>query len=172
MDAEGDAVEAFDHGVVGGDRALQIAVRILAARAHAIERDLIDVGGIARRVDLDVAAASVDELADHPPGDGDHVGHEDVHVAIDGGRVLPVEALRDAVWTQHRHLDGLFRQRAGELVFRQRHVANEPEPLYGFASGDYGRPGRAEILLRARHRRGRHAVHRAVLGRDVKARHR
>ena len=44
VDAEGDAVEPFDHGIVGGDRALEIALGILAARTHAVERDLVDIG--------------------------------------------------------------------------------------------------------------------------------
>ena len=64
MDAEGDAVEAFDHRIVGGDRAFEIALGVLAARAHAIERDFVDIGGVARRIDLDVAAAGIDQFAD------------------------------------------------------------------------------------------------------------
>ena len=63
VDAECHAVEAGDHRVVGVDRAREIGVGVFAARSHAFERDLVDIGGIAGRVDLDVAAAGLDQAA-------------------------------------------------------------------------------------------------------------
>ena len=42
----------------------EIGVGILAARAHALERDLVDIGGVAGRIDLDVAAAGLDQARD------------------------------------------------------------------------------------------------------------
>ena len=89
-------VEAGDGSIVGGDRALHVARRVLAARAHALERDLVDIGGVARRIDLDVSAAGRDELADDLARDGDHIGEKGVHVRVDRLGTLPGEALGDA----------------------------------------------------------------------------
>src|SRR5262245_48794162 len=86
MDAERDAIETGDHRIVGCNRALEIALGVLPARAHAVERYLIDISGVAGRVDLDVAAAGLDQLADDAASDHDHVRHEGIHVAVEGLR--------------------------------------------------------------------------------------
>ena len=39
--------------------------RIFAARAHSLQRYFVDVGGVARGIDLNVFAAGVDQLGDH-----------------------------------------------------------------------------------------------------------
>ena len=83
-----DALEAGDDRVVGGDRAVEVFVGVFAARAHALERDRVAVRGVARRVDLDVAAAGGDQLRDHLALDRDDVGQELVHVGIDRARLF------------------------------------------------------------------------------------
>ena len=83
MQAEGHAGKTFDHRVLGLDRAIKILFRILAARLHAFERDLVDVGGETRRVHVHIAAAGVHQFPDHLALDRDHVGDEFVETAID-----------------------------------------------------------------------------------------
>src|SRR6185437_16440293 len=97
MQPEGDRIEPFDHGIVGGDRAREAALRILAAGPHGGERGLVDIGGVARRVDLDVAAAGGDQLLDHLALDSDDMVEKIVEVAIGRARRLGIEALGDAV---------------------------------------------------------------------------
>src|SRR5262249_44587582 len=94
MNAEGDAVEAGNHRIIGLDRTLHVGGRVFAAGAHALERDAVDIGSIARRVDLDVAAAGVDELADDPAGGGDHRGQEPRHVRDERKGRVPSQPLR------------------------------------------------------------------------------
>ena len=167
MYAEGDSVEPGNDGVIGRDRTLHVFVRILAAGAHAVERNLVDIGGVARRIDLDITAAGIDQFTDDLPRDFDDVGKERVHIRINGLGLLPVEALRNPVGTQHRHLDGPRRDLAGKLVFRKRHVAHQAEPLDDAAPGSDRRAGRAEILFGAHQRLQAHAFHRFVLGGDL-----
>ncbi len=64
---------------------------------------------------MDVATAGLDQAFDDRSLDRHHVGDEVVQVTVDGGRGLIVEALRDAVGPDQRHLDGLLRELADEL---------------------------------------------------------
>src|SRR5215213_5632393 len=93
MNAERDLVETGDDGIVGFDRTFHVLVRVFTPRAHAIERDLIDIGSVAWSIDLNVAAAGMNQLANDLSRDVDNFGKEGVHIGIDSGRVLPVETL-------------------------------------------------------------------------------
>jgi hypothetical protein len=57
------------------------------------ERDRVDISGVAGRVDLNVFAAGVDELADHLALDRDDICEERIRIAVDRARPLVVEAL-------------------------------------------------------------------------------
>src|SRR5580698_6310220 len=73
MNAEGDGAETGNDGVIGGDRTFHVFVGILAPRAHAVELNLVDIGRIARRVDLNVTAAGFDQFTNDLPRDLDDV---------------------------------------------------------------------------------------------------
>ena len=70
------ALDTSDHRVVGFDGAAQVPQRILATRAHAIERHGVHITGVARLIDLDVGAALRNELLHHAALDGDDIGEE------------------------------------------------------------------------------------------------
>src|SRR5712692_1634815 len=123
MNAEGDAVEALHQLGIGAQRALEIAHWVFAALPHRLERRLIDVSGVARGIDLDVAAARIDDFPDHAPLDGDDVLEESVDIRIDRLRLLVGEALADPVRTDQRHLERLLRMPAGEAILIQQEVA-------------------------------------------------
>ena len=106
--------KARDQRRVGLERAREILLRVFAARAHLRQRRLVDIGGVARRIDVDVAAAGVGQALDDLALDRDHVGHERVHVLVDRLRILVLEALADAVRPDQRHLGG----RLGDAVRR------------------------------------------------------
>src|SRR3954467_9652092 len=93
VDAECDLVETCDDRVVGLDRTFHVAVRVFTARPHPFERDLVDIGCVARRIDLNIAATSLNEVANDRSGDFDYVSKEGFHIRIDGRRMLPVETL-------------------------------------------------------------------------------
>ncbi len=128
MNAERHAGKACDQRLVGLDRAREILLRILAARAHLVQRRLVDIGGVARRVDVDVAAAGVGKALDDLALDRDHVGHEGVHVLVDRLGILVREALADAVRPDQRHFGRRLCDAVNVLVFLERHVARELEP--------------------------------------------
>src|SRR3990172_10118882 len=83
VDAEGHAGAAFDKRVVRVNGALKVSLGIFAARAHSVERDLVDVRRVARRVNLDIPAAGLYQFGDHLPFDLNHVIDEVVETVID-----------------------------------------------------------------------------------------
>ena len=93
MDTESNAREAFDHVGFGLERTGEVRHRVLAAIAHLLHRRLVDVGGEARRVDLDVTATGIDQTFDDRPLDRDHVGDKIVHAFVYRGRFFIVETL-------------------------------------------------------------------------------
>src|SRR5262245_42307638 len=67
MNSKRHSGKAFDHRVVGIDGSLQVFLRVFAARAHSIQRYLIDISGVAWCVDLDIFAARLYDLGNHLP---------------------------------------------------------------------------------------------------------
>ena len=79
MNSEGHAAKASNQIVVGLERAPEIGDRIFAARPHRVERGTVDVGGVAGRVDMHIAASSSGEPGDHRALDLDHIGEKVLH---------------------------------------------------------------------------------------------
>ena len=73
VDAERHAGESFDKRIVGVDGTLEVSFRVFATGAHSVQGNLIDIGGITRRVDLNVLAAGVYQFADDLPFDLNHM---------------------------------------------------------------------------------------------------
>src|SRR4029077_8241597 len=67
MDAKSHTRETFDERVVSVDGSLEVSFRVFAAGAHSIQRYFVDIGGVTRRVDLDVFAALLHDLGNHLP---------------------------------------------------------------------------------------------------------
>ena len=172
MDAEGHARKIFHQLGVGAQRAREILHRLLAALAHRLERRLVDVRGVARLVDMHVAAAGVDQLLDHAALDRDDVVHERIHGRIDRFGTRMVEALHHAVGSDQGDLDRLFCNRGHASVFiqwrivpaRERRAAGDA-PLvraHGLGASVVAADGEAEAVLEVE------AAHFAV-GDDVEA---
>ena len=115
----------------GLERAGEIRHRVFAARLHLLHRRLVDIGGEARRVDVDIAAAGLHQALDDLALDPHHVVDEIVEAFVDALRVLVVEALRDAIRPDQRDLGRGLRDLGDEFIFLERHVAAEPQPLLG-----------------------------------------
>ena len=91
---------------------------------------MIDVGGKARRVDLNVAATGRDYFSrDHLALDGDNILEESTHAGIDVLRGLPFETLRDAIRADERQLHGSSSNRAAEPIFLEDWIAHERKTL-------------------------------------------
>jgi hypothetical protein len=97
VDSEGNAVESPDQSIVGPERAPEIGEQILPARPHRLDRRAVDIGGVSRSVDMDVAASRLYEASDHRAFDLDHVGKEILHGRINRRRIRKIDALRDSV---------------------------------------------------------------------------
>ena len=76
---------------------------------------------------MDVATAGLDQAFDDRSLDRHHVRDEVVEVTVDGARGLIVEALRDPVRPDQRHLEGLRCELADALIFLERNIAPERE---------------------------------------------
>jgi hypothetical protein len=149
MQPEGHALEAGDDIVLGLDAALQALVRVLATRPHAVERDLIDIRGEARRIDMNVTAAGCDQLGYHPPLDRHDVGQEFVDILVDRLRPLPGEPLRNPIWADEAHLDRARGCRRRKPIPFQHDVTLQAQALHDRTAGGDRRAGRIEVLLGA-----------------------
>ena len=135
MDAAGDVAQILNDLGFGLERAGEIRHRVLAARLHLLHRGLVDIGGETRRVDVDIAATGLHQAFDDLALDPHHVVDEIVEALIDAAGVLVVEALRDAIRPDQRHLGRGLGDLGDELIFLERDVAGEPQPLLGRAGG-------------------------------------
>ncbi len=136
-----------DAGIIGDhrgfrlQRASEILHRIFAARAHLRHGGVVDVSGETRRVDMDVAAAGLDQARHDLPLDRNDVGQERLHVAIDRGRVFVFEALRDAVRPDQRDFSRRLRHLADEAVFLERNVVRKRQSRLGRPAMRHRRAG-------------------------------
>ena len=117
MDAKGHVVKQTQNLVVCLDRAREIFHRVFAAFLHFIQRRCIDVGGIARRIDLYVSAAGFDQASNHLPFDARHVGNEIVRTPVNRLRILVIEALGDPIRSDQRHFGRPPGHAADEGIF-------------------------------------------------------
>ncbi len=113
----------------GGDATLEVGSRVLATGAHRAERGLVDVGGVAGLVDLDVATACCDDLLDHLPLDPHDVGGELHEVGIDVARRLMGEALGDPVRAHEGDLHRGGGERRAPEVLLEDDVARQLQAL-------------------------------------------
>ena len=149
MQAECHAGKTLDDGVLGADRAVEILRRVLTPRPHAVERNLIDVGGETRSVHVHITAAGIHQLADHLALDCHDIRDEIVDVLVDGLGPLPGKALCDAIRPDQRHLDRPIRHRRGGLVFLKNDVLLQLQPFDRGAPRGDRRPGGLVVGLGA-----------------------
>jgi hypothetical protein len=105
--------------------------RIFAARAHLLEQRGIDVRRISRARRAGCSGSprpqprrsSVARWPRRPP-------LKRVHIPVDVPRLLVGEALRDAIGSDQRDLNGLRRHRARKSVLLEDHVVDELEALF------------------------------------------
>ena len=76
VNAKSHVGEAFNESIIRLDGTLKISLGIFAARAHSLKGNLIDIGRVARSVDLNIAAARLNQRRNHPTFDGDNIGDE------------------------------------------------------------------------------------------------
>ena len=155
MHTEGHARKALDDLGVGLERTREIGLRVFAARTHDVKRLLVDIGGVARLIDVHVTAAGLDQAADDLALQGHQVGHEGVLVGVDRLGLLVVKALRHAVGANEAHLHRLGGERRHALVFFHRHVAREKYALEHRAAVRHRRALAVKVgNVPARHRLG------------------
>src|SRR3989442_15354245 len=104
--AEGYAFETGDDCVVGLHRALHDGRWILTAATHPRQRGRIDVGRIARSIDLNIAPSGFDQAGNDATFNPDDVRQKIGNVFIDRGRVATIELRADPAWTDQSNLDG------------------------------------------------------------------
>src|SRR6266576_3150939 len=96
-----------------------------------IERMRFFIGSSPRSLisSSDVAAAGVDQAANHLALDAHHVGHEVLSAPVHRFRILVIETLDDTIWADERYFCGLSRHAADKRIFLQRKIAHETELL-------------------------------------------
>ncbi len=148
VDAECDTRKPVNESVIGFDGALEVSFRVLVARPHSLQRNLIDVSRVARRIDLNVLATCLHQIGDNMTLDLDDMVDEVVESLVDIERRFPFEPLSDAVRPKHSDLRGDFGDALRITKFLERKIAHQLEAFRGPSPGDDCRSGFFEILFR------------------------
>ena len=149
VNTEGHTREALDERVICVDGSCEISLRIFAAGTHSIERNLIDVGGVTRRVDLDVFAAGFNQFGDHLSLNCDDMVDKVVEAVVSRLRSFPAKSLRHPIGADERGFDRCLSHALGVTKLVQGYVSNQFQSFGGAAPGDDGGSGFIEVLFSA-----------------------
>src|SRR5262245_8626237 len=129
VDAESHTFKAVNDLIVSVYGAAQLGCGILAAVAHGLDRMLIHVGRISRRIDLDVATAGRNQARYDFALESDDVGEKVLLRSVGGGGPPLVKALAIMIGIDERDLGRFGCHAADEQKLLQRQVSHQAQPI-------------------------------------------